>query len=1032
MSDSEAGDTKACAKCGRVGRAGARFCDWCGTALPSVAVPASEAPLASEVKYVTVLFADIVGSTEMVADRSPDDARSILEPAVEALVESVEAFGGALNRVLGDAIMALFGAPLSQEDHALRACCAARRMHEACAVLDERVQLRIGLASGMTLLSVAGVDLADTDTYPVFGVTVHLASRLQALARPGTTLCSATTRMLTGSHVDVVPLGPQALRGFSVEQDVFAVHGIRQSGLRFGPMAGRGLSPFVGRDEELAQLARHARTARTISPVAVAIVGDAGLGKSRLAWEFVQSLQKCDWQVIRAEAVSYGRALPYQLIAALLRSVFGIDVHADLDYSVSQVYDRVEELGGSPIWMAALLSLLGLPLGEDDAAWDALSAQRRRDAISESVAALLEAIARDRPTVLLIEDLHWADDESVRILDFSPSSEPQMLLLTTQRPEFTRTWRWPLSHSLVLQPLSTDNLDQLIRSAFPHLANEALRQTLIERSSGNPFFLEELALDVSGEKSREKATSEDRQAQAPATIQAVISARIDRVVPSYRLALFAASALGIRFDLATLRSLLSERSDGEFDSCLSALCQAGMFRRFEEPGSELGFFHALIQEVAYSRLPRAERRDIHARVVQTLRQMEPDRLDDQAETLVYHSALGEVWDVVISAAWTAGRRAASRSAYIDAARFFKQGIAACGRLPPSRDLLAREVDLRFELRGSLFPTAGIEQSLENSTQAERLARRLGDRRRLGWATGYLSRDLQLVGRPLAALDAAARALKLGGDDRELSIAARYFSAQASYAAGDFEGTVATLNPLIAEIEAQDPTVWAGTPGPSVVFFRLWLIWSLSRLGRAAEAEQAASDMRRLADEADHPLSRTLAHLGEGFAFAFSGRLKEAEETLRASLALCRKWDFFPWSTNILSCLGHVLSRLGQFDEAFEMIEQAVERTRRIGILVSHANELAWLAEAHQLAGSADLALKHAESAVEVARAHGERGNEALGLMLLGEAHAGLGSVAAARASFTRALRLARRLAMVPLIERCRAGMKAIERQASEV
>jgi class 3 adenylate cyclase/tetratricopeptide (TPR) repeat protein len=1032
MSDEGARDSKACTKCGRIGRAGARFCDQCGTVLPSAAVPASEAPLASEVKYVTVLFADIVGSTEMVADLSPDDARLILEPAVEALVEAVEAFGGTLNRVLGDAIMALFGAPLSQEDHALRACCAAQRMHEACAALDARVELRIGLASGLTLLSTAGTDLADTDTYPVFGVTVHLASRLQALARPGTTLCSASTRTLTGTHVDVVPLGPQALRGFSTEQDVFAVHGIRQSGLRFGRLTERGLSPFVGRDDELAQLARHARTARTISPVAVAIVGDAGLGKSRLAWEFVHSIQACDWQVIRAEAVSYGRDLPYQLIAALLRSVFGIDVHANVEYSASQVRDRVAELGDSSIRLPALLSLLGLPLGEGDEAWDALSPQRRRDAISETVAALLEAVARDRPTLLLIEDAHWADDESIRILDFSPTSECRMLLLVTQRPEFALAWKWPLSHSLVLQPLSTDYMDQLIRGAFPHLTNETLRLTLIERSSGNPFFLEELARDVSGEKPQAKTTNGERPPQTPATIQAVISARIDRIVLSYRLALFAASALGIRFELATLRSLLSDRSDSEFDSCLNTLCQLGMFRRYEEPGSELGFSHALIQEVAYSRLPRGERRDIHARVVETLRQMEPDRVDDQAETLVYHSALGEVWEVLIASAWTAGRRAASRSAYTEAARFFRQGIAACSRLPPSADLLAREIDLRFELRGSLFPTSGIEQSLENSTQAERLARRLGDRRRLGWATGYLSRDLQLVGRPGAALDAAARALKLSGDDRDLMIAAQYFSAQASYAAGDFEGTVLTLGPLIADLEARDPTAWAGTPGPSIVFFRLWLIWALSRLGRAVEAEKAASDMRRLADEADHPLSRTLAHLGEGFAFAFSGRLEDAEETLRASLALCRKWDFFPWSTNIMSCLGHVLSRLGQFEEAFDLIEQAVERTRRIGILVSHANELAWLAEAHQLAGRADLALQHAESAVEVARAHGERGNEALALMLLGEAHTSLGSVAAGKANFTRALRLARRLAMVPVIERCRAGMGSIERQASEV
>ena len=180
------------------------------------------------------------------------------------------------------------------------------------------------------------------------------------------------------------------------------------------------------------------------------------------------------------------------------------------------------------------------------------------------MAALLEAVARERPTLLLIEDLHWADDESIRILDFSPLSECRLLLLTTQRPEFTLTWRWPLSHSLVLQPLSTDNLDQLIRNAFPHLTSETLRQTLIERSSGNPFFLEELARDVSGEKQREKATNEERQPQTPATIQAVISARIDRVILSYRLVLFAASALGIRFGLATLRSLLSDRSDGEF------------------------------------------------------------------------------------------------------------------------------------------------------------------------------------------------------------------------------------------------------------------------------------------------------------------------------------------------------------------------------------------------------------------------------------------------------------------------------------
>lgn len=1025
MSDGGARDSKACTRCGRSGRDGARFCDACGAALPSAAMAKSEALLGSEMKYVTVLFGDIVGSTEMVADRSPDEAQSVLSPAVEVMVESVEAFGGTLNQVVGDGVMALFGAPLSQEDHALRACCAARRMHEAIAVSDSLVQLRVGLASGLTLLSAAGTDVAGA--YPVFGVTVHLASRLQALARPGTTLCSASTRRLTGAHVDLVPLGPRALRGFGVEQDVFAVRGIRRSGLPFDGSTERGLSVYVGRDHELAELVSYARTARTISPVAVAVVGDAGAGKSRLVWEFARSLPADDWQVIRAESVSYGRDLPYQFIAALLRSVFGIDVRTDAADSASQVRDRVETLGESAIWVPALLSLLALPLGEGNLVWEALSPPRRRDAISDSVAALLKALARARPTLLLIEDLHWADEESIRILDFSPPSECRMLLLATHRPDFPIAWHWPLSHSVVLQPLSTDSMDRLIRSAFPHLANKALRQALIERSSGNPFFLEELARDASPEQPAKENTGEEGRSQIPATIQAVVAARIDRIAPAYKYVLFAASALGSKFNLATLRNLLGDRSDKEFDVCLTTLCQAGMFRRFEEPGSELGFSHALIQEVAYTRLPRVQRRDLHARIVRTFRQVDPNRVAYQAETLVYHSALGEVWEVLMVAASIAGRRAASRSAYVEAARFFKQGILACNRLPASEDLLAREIDLRFELRSSLFPTSGIEGSLENSTQAERLARRLGDRRRLGWATAYLSRDLQLVGRPTAALDVAARALDLSTDDRDLTVAARYFSAQASYAAGDFERTVSTLSPLISELESRDSAAWAGTPGPSIVFFRLWLIWALSRLGRTVEAQRAASEMRRLADEADHPLSRTLAHLGEGFAFAFSGRLPEAEVTLRVSLSLCRKWEFFPWSTNIMSCLGHVLSRLGQFEEALDLIEQAAERTRRIGILVSHANELAWLAEAHQLAGSVELALKHAESAVEVARSHEERGNEALALVVLGEALTSLRSVAAGEANFKRALRLAEQSGMVPLIERCRGGLEAIER-----
>ena len=978
-----------------------------------------------ELKYVTVLFGDIADSTEMVADRSPDEAQTILGPAVAAMVEAVHAFGGTLNQVLGDGVMALFGAPLSQEDHALRACCAAFRMHEAAAGPRSPTRLRVGLASGLTLLSTTGASAAGA--YPAFGATIHLASRLQAMARPGTTLCAASTRALTGPTIDFVPLGPHALRGFGVQQNVFVLAGMRQSASRFSGSVARGLSPLVGRDRELADLSRYAQTARTNASTAVAIVGDAGAGKSRLAWEFTRLLRADAWHVIQAEAVSYGRHVPYHLIGALLRFCFEIDARDDPDEAASRIRSRLDDPGANA---PALLSLLGLPLGEDAAAWDGLDPLHRRDALRDSVGALLNSIARRRPTLLLIEDLQWADEESLRLLDFSPASDCRLLLLTTHRPDFTPALARLISNVVTLRPLSSDSMVRLVQQAFPGIASHALRQALIIRSAGNPFFLEELARDALAGEMPQDGTHDGRRPAIPSTIQAVVAARIDRLAADDKRVLVTASALGNRFSLRTLREIFSDRTESSFQSHLETLSDAGMFRWVRQSNDEIGFSHALIQEVAYTGLPRAQRRDLHRQIVRTVKRIDADRLAEQAEMLVYHAARGEVWDELVVAARIAGRRAASRSAYIEASRFFDQAIQACQRLPRSDDALSDEIDLRFELRTSLYPTAGIERSLNNSTQAESLARRLGDRRRLGWATAYLARDLQLVGRPGAALAAAARALEFSDGDQDLTVAAQYFAAQAAYSRGDYTDAVSTLRALISALEERDRMAWTGTPGPSIVFFRAWLTWSLSQLGKTSEAVAVAGEMRRLADEANLPLCRTMAHLSEGFALAFAARLREAEATLRVSLSLCRKWEFFAWSTNISSCLGHVLARLGQFDEAFDLIEQAAERTRRSGILVNHANELAWLAEAHRLASRAGEAARVAENAVEVARVHEERGNEALATVVLGEALADLGSVVAAKGHYATALRLATESGMAPLIQRCRANLAACGQPAN--
>ena len=1019
-----------CPECGSGNRGTAKFCDTCGSLLRQVSAPAEPQPSEDELKYVTVLFADIVGSTELVAGQPAEEAQAILMPAVTAMTAAVQAFGGSLNTILGDGVMALFGVPFSQEDHASRACCAAFRMHAAVALLNPPIKLRIGIASGQTLLTTS---TAAAGAYPAFGVTIHRASRLQTIAKPGTTLCAESTRALINPSIQLVPLGPQALRGLGKHQSVFAVTGVDSGGvdsggvysggLRFGGPA-RGLSPHVGREKELSQLTTCAQAVEAGTPATVLIVGDAGAGKSRLAWEFTHRLPKT-WRVVQAEAVSYGRDVPYQLIGTLLRSVLSIDARAEADASVGRVRSRLTELDYPADFAPALLSLLALPLGDDAGAWDALDPQRRRDMLRDGVGTLLTALARHDPALLLIEDLQWADDQSLRLLDVAAANGTRLLVLATHRPDFVSPWTQP-AQQVALHPLSSDSMGQLLQQAFPCLTSPALRDVLIERSAGNPFFLEELSRDALATAMPVPGVHTGVHTDGPgvpSTIQAIIAARIDRLDPAGKRLLVTASALGNLFSRQMLQAIAHGVRDAVFQGQVQALCDAGLLRTTRELHDEVRFGHALIQEVAYSGLPRTQRRNLHRNIVRMItRSQALDRVPEQAETLAYHAARGEAWEDLIVAARIAGRRAASRSAYSEAARFFTQAIDACGKLPPEPQTLTDEIDLRFELRSSLFPTAGISSSLDNSTRAERLAQQLGDRHRLGWATAYVARDLQLVGRPGESMATAARAHDLADGDHHLITAAAYFSGHAAYALGNYAMAATTLQGLIDDLEVRDPTAWTGVPGPSIIFYRCWLIWSLARLGRHADAAAAAAEMRRLADEARLPLARTIAHLCEGFAWAHAGHLPEAEATLRVSLSLCRKWELFGWSTNILSCLGHVLCRRGQFDEGLDMLGQAIERTRTSGILVSHANELAWLAEAHRGAGRPGIAIQHATEAVEVARQHEERGNEALATLVLGEALADEGSADLSRTHIAAALCLAIETGMVPLINRCRAGL----------
>lgn len=1013
-----------CLHCAARNRAQAKFCDSCGKELRLPAITATRLLQEDEVKFVTVLFADIVDSTALVADVSPDEAQFLLTPAVRTMLQAVREFGGTTNRVVGDGVLAFFGFPHSQEDHAMRACCAAQRMHEQAAQLRVPGSLRIGLASGLALLSAN--DEAAVGTHIAFGVTVHLAARLQAMAQPGTTLCSAETQNLVGSAVETRPLGRQSIKGLPIEQELHEVIRVRQGNRRFDVAETVGFSPYVGRARELALLHRCADAALTGSATAAAIVGDAGVGKSRLVWQFVRSLVPHGWQVVCAEAISYGRDIPYLLVTALLRSCFGIEEQDSATDYAGKVAASLAEIAAADLILAtALLSLLDLPLGDGEAQWEALEPVRRREALRESVTHVVRAVAQRSATVVLIEDLQWADAESLRVLDAIARHSGSLLLLTTYRAGYEPSWNYTVPTVVRLAPLSNDDTAQLLEQAFPDLASGPLRDELIERAAGNPFFLEEMARSARAAPVADGGDHPERQ-RIPATIEAVLAERIDRLEPEDKRVLRAASALGNRFSQPILQKIFSDLPLAVFQEHLARLRGAGLLRRDRFADGEDGFAHALVQEVTYYGLPKQRRRDLHARIVRTITTIHGHTVSEQAETIAFHAFHGEAWDLVAVHARRAGQRAAARSAYREAAAFFGQAIASYEHLPVTDEGLAEQIDLRFELRNALFPTSGIGRSLGYSQQAERLALKLGDRHRLGWATAYHARDLSLVGRPGEALQVARRALKVAGEDDDLLATIQSYIALAAYYRGNYEQSAATLQTLVEAVERWDRMRRLGLPGPAALFFRGWLAWALARLGRADETQEVTDGMYRLAEESAQPLSLTVTHLARGFALAHAGRYEDARHTLQAGLDLCRRWEFFAWFTNIASCLGHVLACLGDCEAGIDLLDQAIARTKASGILVSHANELAWLADALDKAGRhADAAIQ-AETAIAVARSHEERGNEALARAVLAEVLMKTGRMDDSVAQFRSALAIASECRMARLVLRCRAGLAMLE------
>jgi len=864
----------------------------------------SRSALEGERKQVTVLFADLKSSLELLADRDPEEARKVLDPVLERMMEAIHNYEGTVNQVMGDGIMAFFGAPLAHEDHAVRACYAALRMQEAIYRLTEElrrsqgieVQVRVGMNSGEVVVRSIGSDLHMD--YTAVGQTTHLAARMEQLAAPGRIRLTSETLRLAEGFVEVKPLGPVPVKGLAEPIEVYELIGAKSVRSRLQPAVARGLSRFVGRDAEIEQLQRALQQAGGASGQVLAVVGEPGVGKSRLFHEFAQSQRTREWLILEAASFSYGKATTFLPVIELLKRYFRI-------HNLDNQREIKEKITGKLLTLdralepaiPEFLSLLDVPV--DDPKWNALDPLQRRLRTLDGIKRLLLRESQIQPLLLIFEDLHWVDGETQSFLDTLIEGLPKarLLLLVNYRPEYQHSWANRTYYSQMrLDPLQPESAQELLSALLGNdPALESLKGTLILRTGGNPLFLEEsvrMLVETRvllGERGAYRLGKAVEVIQIPATVQTILVARIDRLPPEEKSLLQCAAVIGKDVPYALLKEIAGLTQENMRRGLAHLQTAEFLYETRLFPDLEYTFKHALTYEVAYGSLLQERRRVLHAAIFEAIERLYQDRLMEHTERLAHHALRAEEWGKALAYLRQASVKAIARSAHREAVTYLESALTALSHLPESRETLLLAVDLRFELRTALIQLAEFGRVLQNVLEAEAIAKSLNDPRRLGQALAYLCVSFYFSGQLSEAIVAGESALAQGKElqDIGLQLHANRLLGMSYVARTDYHRAVACLSKALTLIEDQPQRELFGFSSLPGVNARAIRAWSWAELGKFSEATTDVEDAVRIAEELGHPASLTIAYWAVGMVHLAKGNFAAAMRPLEHAQKISR-------------------------------------------------------------------------------------------------------------------------------------------------
>jgi len=732
-----------------------------------------------ERKQVTALFADVSGFTSISEEMDPEEVHSLMSECLVVLREEVHRYEGTIAQFLSDGVLALFGAPIAHEDAPQRALHAAlgirERLRDYALKLKPKgieFNMRLGLNTGLVIVGRIGDDL--TMEYTAMGDTVNLASRMQSLAQPGTILVSESTHRLTEGYFDFQPLGEVEVKGKKQPVKAYELLGLGQAKTRLGVSVARGLTPFVGRKRELGHLVDCYEQVKKGQGQVVGIVGEPGVGKSRLLLQLRETLPLDEYTYIEGGCFHYGDAVPYLPLLNILRYYFGID-EGEPELSVKEKM-RVK-IGGLDQRLETILPPLHdiFSLKVEDEQYLKLDAPRKREKTFEAIRNLLLQQSQDRPLVLAVEDLHWMDKTSEEFLGqfITSLAHSHALLILLYRPEYSNPWTSKTYYSQIrVDELSMETSAEMVQ-AMLHEGKAApeLRELILSRAAGNPLFMEELTrslLDrgfIQRRNGHYVLAVKPSDIQVPETVQAIISARIDRLDEDMKQTMQVASVIGRTFSYPLLQGVLGGPED--LKSHLTDL-QAGEFVYEERlfPELEYVFKHALTQEVAYSTLLLKKRKDVHERIGKAIEELYPERLEEFYEVLAHHYSKSDNQEKAFQYLRLSSIKVGSRNALVESVRFGKEAISLLSLMPQTDENKRRGIEMRLMLSGPLTGTGQMGEALQLMEEGARLAEEVGDNRSLAdlWGTlgSYCSQQGDAI-RGLGYAEKAFQAAERTGD-----------------------------------------------------------------------------------------------------------------------------------------------------------------------------------------------------------------------------------------------------------------------------